>query len=178
MLSAWQFRLCEPLWIHGSWFWRFSWDILEPQSSYNPPYLLLHQPIFLMEPRTTSPEMAPPTVGWALPYWSLNEKMLYSWVSWRHFLNGGSFLSDDSGCFKLTHKTCQYRAHTLLNHIGSLQGHMNISLLFYKQEAQDQSAGKLGFSWVSPSLSFRDHLLACIFMDSVAFLPECFCCLF
>jgi hypothetical protein len=29
---------------------------------------------FLIEPKTTSPGMAPPTVGWALPPWSLTEK--------------------------------------------------------------------------------------------------------
>jgi hypothetical protein len=41
---------------------------------------------FLTEPRTTSPGMAPPTKGWALPHWSLTEKMPYSWISWWHFL--------------------------------------------------------------------------------------------
>jgi hypothetical protein len=28
--------------------------------------------------------------------WSLIEKMLYSWISWRHFLNWSSFLCDNS----------------------------------------------------------------------------------
>ena len=42
------------------------------------------------------PGMVPPTIHWALPHWSLNEKMPYSWISWRHFLNWGSVLSDDS----------------------------------------------------------------------------------
>ena len=28
--------------------------------------------------------------------WSLIEKMPYSWISWRHFLKGGSFLCDNS----------------------------------------------------------------------------------
>jgi len=50
----------------------------------------------LIELKTTSPEMAPPTMGWVLPPWSLVEKMPYSWVSWRHFLNWGSFLCDNS----------------------------------------------------------------------------------
>jgi hypothetical protein len=30
------------------------------------------------------------------PTWSLIEKMPYSWISWRHFLKGGSFLCDNS----------------------------------------------------------------------------------
>ena len=50
----------------------------------------------LIEPRTTSPEMVPPTIGPPLPPWSLIEKMPYSWISWRHFLKGGSFLCDNS----------------------------------------------------------------------------------
>jgi hypothetical protein len=49
---------------------------------------------FHIEPKTTSPEMVPPTRG--LPPWSLIEKMSYSWISWRHFLKGGSFLCDNS----------------------------------------------------------------------------------
>jgi hypothetical protein len=51
---------------------------------------------FLLEPRTTSPEMAPPTMGWALSAWSVIEKMPYSWISWRQFLKEGSFLWDSS----------------------------------------------------------------------------------
>jgi hypothetical protein len=51
---------------------------------------------FLIEPRTTNPGITPPTMGWALPPWSLIEKMPYSWISWRHFLKGGSFLCDNS----------------------------------------------------------------------------------
>jgi hypothetical protein len=38
---------------------------------------------FLIEPRTTSPGMAPPTMGWALLPGLLIEKMPYSWISWR-----------------------------------------------------------------------------------------------
>ena len=51
---------------------------------------------FLIEPRTTRAGMTPPTMGWALPHWSVIEKMPHSWVSWKHFLNWGPFLSDDS----------------------------------------------------------------------------------
>ena len=47
---------------------------------------------FLIEPRTTSLGMAPrPSYPW-----SLIEKMHYSWISWRHFLKGGSFFCDNS----------------------------------------------------------------------------------
>jgi hypothetical protein len=54
----------------------------------------------LIEPRL-------PAQGWshpqgALPPWSLIEKMPYSWISWRHFLNWSSFLCDNSSCVKLT----------------------------------------------------------------------------
>jgi hypothetical protein len=48
----------------------------------------------LIEPR-------PPAQRWShpqgnLPPWSLIEKMPYSWISWRHFLNWSSFLCDNS----------------------------------------------------------------------------------
>jgi hypothetical protein len=48
----------------------------------------------LIEPKTTSPGMVPPTG--ALAPWSLIEKMPHSWISWRHFPNGSSFLCDNS----------------------------------------------------------------------------------
>jgi hypothetical protein len=54
----------------------------------------------LIKPKTTSPAMVPPTR--AFPPWSLIEKMPYSWISWRHFLNWSSFLCDNSSCVKLT----------------------------------------------------------------------------
>ena len=59
----------------------------------------------LIEPKTTSPGITPPTRG--PPPWSLIEKMPYSWISWRHFLNWSSFFCDNSSCVKLT-KTSQY----------------------------------------------------------------------
>jgi len=34
--------------------------------------------------------------------------MPYSWISWRCFLTGGSFLCDNSSCVKLAHKASQY----------------------------------------------------------------------
>jgi hypothetical protein len=54
-----------------------------------------------------------PAQGWshpqgALPPWSLIEKLPYSWISWRHFLNWSSFLCGNSSCVKLTPKTSQY----------------------------------------------------------------------
>ena len=55
--------------------------------------------------KTISPEMVPPTRGLS-PL--ITEKMPYSWISWRHFLNWSSFLCDNSSCVKLTHKTSQY----------------------------------------------------------------------
>ena len=48
----------------------------------------------LIEPKTTSPGMVPPTRGPFL--WSLIKKMPYSWISWRHFPNWSSFLCDNS----------------------------------------------------------------------------------
>jgi hypothetical protein len=43
------------------------------------------------------------------PPWSLIEKMPYSWISWRHFLNGyAPFSVITPACVKLTHKTSQY----------------------------------------------------------------------
>jgi hypothetical protein len=38
----------------------------------------------------------------AFPPSSLIEKMPYSWISWRHFLNWSSFPCDNSSCVKLT----------------------------------------------------------------------------
>jgi len=51
---------------------------------------------FLIEPKTTSPKMLQSTMGWTLPPWSLVEKISYSWVSWRHFLNWDCFFCDNS----------------------------------------------------------------------------------
>jgi hypothetical protein len=69
---------------------------------------------FLIELKTPSPGMAPPTMGWALPTWSLIEKMPYSWISQRHFLKGGSFLCDNSSYVKMTHKTSQRNMFLLI----------------------------------------------------------------
>jgi hypothetical protein len=53
----------------------------------------------LIEPKISSPEMVPPTRGLS-PL--ITEKMPYSWISWKHFLNWSSFLCDNSSCVKLT----------------------------------------------------------------------------
>jgi hypothetical protein len=52
--------------------------------------LLLCSAFFLIEPKTTSPGIAPPTMG--TPY------LINNWekASWRHFLNWSSFLCDNS----------------------------------------------------------------------------------
>jgi hypothetical protein len=73
--------------------------------------------------KTTSPEMVPPTR--AFPPWSPIEKMPYSWISWRYFLNWSSFLCDNSSCVKLTHKTTQY---TMSPHNSLSQVHDPVSL--------------------------------------------------
>ena len=49
--------------------------------------------------KTTSPEMVPPTRD--LSPLITNEKVPYSWISWRHFLNWSSFLCDNSSYVKL-----------------------------------------------------------------------------
>ena len=85
---------------------------------------------FLIELRLPAQRWPRPQGG--LPAWSLIEKMPYSWISWRHFLNSSSFLCELSpflstqlsfplnsllsfllsqapSSVKLTHKTNQYR---------------------------------------------------------------------
>jgi hypothetical protein len=48
----------------------------------------------LIEPRLPAQRWYHPQGD--LPPWSLIEKMPYSWISWRHFPNWSSFLSDNS----------------------------------------------------------------------------------
>jgi hypothetical protein len=55
---------------------------------------------FLIEPRLPAQRWSHPQG--VFPPWSLIEKMPYSWISWRHFLNWSSFLCDNSSCVKLT----------------------------------------------------------------------------
>ena len=66
----------------------------------------------VIERRTTSPGMAPPTMGWALPYQSLIKeipyRLAYSPILWRHFLNWGFLLSDDFSLCQLDIKMSQH----------------------------------------------------------------------
>jgi hypothetical protein len=54
---------------------------------------------FLIEPRATSPELAPPTMGWALPHLSQIKKppyrLTWSLMLWKHFPDWGSLLLED-----------------------------------------------------------------------------------
>jgi hypothetical protein len=63
----------------------------------------------LIEPKTTSPEMAPPTRE--PPPWSLIEKMPYSWILWRHFPNWSSFLGDNSSLCQVDTKLASTILH-------------------------------------------------------------------
>jgi hypothetical protein len=58
--------------------------------------------------------------------WSLIEKMPYSCISWRHFLNWSSFLCDNSSCVKLTHKTSQHRHCVYWRETGDWGGLSNL----------------------------------------------------
>ena len=60
----------------------------------------------LIEPRLPAQRWHHPQG--ALPPWSLIEKMPYSWISWRHFLNWSSFLCDNSRLCQIDTKTSQY----------------------------------------------------------------------
>ena len=62
---------------------------------------------FLIEPRTTRPGVAPPTMAWNLlpqsPIKKMPYRLAYSWILRRHFLDWGFLLSSDSlACVKLT----------------------------------------------------------------------------
>jgi hypothetical protein len=74
----------------------------------------------LIEPKTTSSGMTPPTIG--PPSLITNWEMPYSWISWRHFLKGGSFLSVITPApVKWTHKTSQYNQQPGLKGLIFLQ---------------------------------------------------------
>jgi hypothetical protein len=58
---------------------------------------LLPWPAYLLTYRTQDYQPKDGTTHNGLSHpWSLIEKMPYSWISWRHFLKGGSFLYDNS----------------------------------------------------------------------------------
>jgi hypothetical protein len=70
---------------------------------------------FLIEPRTTNPGMAPPTLGWVLPYQSIVKELpyrpSYSLIWWKCFLHWGPLLSGNSRLcqvdIKLTRKNLE-----------------------------------------------------------------------
>jgi hypothetical protein len=81
--------------------------------------LLTCSACFLIEPRTSSPVMVPPIIGWALPSLSWIEKMPYCWISWKHFSREAPFSAITSACIKLTHETNQYNL-VIKEHIYSI----------------------------------------------------------
>ena len=78
--------------------------------------------------QTTSPTTALPTVGCALPHWSLIEKMSYSWISWRHFLNWGSFFSDDLTLCQADAKSASQLESPQLLQLQDLDSYQNAHL--------------------------------------------------
>lgn len=68
--------------------------------------------------RTTSPGMIPPKMGWAFPHQSLIKTILYKFacsiVLWKHFLNWGSLLLDDSSLCQVNIKLTSTPENTQL----------------------------------------------------------------
>lgn len=74
-------------------------------------YGLLHMACsvsFLIEPRTTSLGITPPTMDWTLLHPSLTKKMPYICIFWTHFLNWRSLLSVNSTLFQVDTKLPAY----------------------------------------------------------------------
>ena len=83
---------------------------------------------FLRESRTTSPGMAPPTMHWALPHKSLIEKLSYSPILWRHFLNWGSLLSYNSSLCQVDIKLASTNVHGLWGGVASSSMFLHVYL--------------------------------------------------
>ena len=49
----------------------------------------------LIEPVTTNPGVVLPTIDRALQHHKMVYRLMYNLIFWRHFLNGGSLISDD-----------------------------------------------------------------------------------
>ena len=49
-------------------------------------------------------------MGWALHYSSLIKKIPYSWISWRNFLNCGTFISNDFSLYQVDIKPVRTHA--------------------------------------------------------------------
>lgn len=62
---------------------------------------------FLIENRTTSPVMEPPTMGLAFTHAWLIKKMSYCWIILRNFLNWGFILTDNCKLYINCHNTSQ-----------------------------------------------------------------------
>ena len=86
----------------------------------------------LIETKTTSPEMAPPTRG-PPPHWSLIEKMSYSWILWRHFPKWSSFLCDNSSLCQVDTKVASTGPTSLFS---SVQWHIILSFLMWLRKVQ------------------------------------------
>jgi hypothetical protein len=101
---------------------------------------------FLIEPRNTSPGMAPPTIDWTFtPAPLVIEQMPSSWISWRHFLSGSSFLCDKSNlCQVDTQNQPVQRLMTTIWHSCSMWS--DISSGLHRHQAhmwhRDTHAGK------------------------------------
>ena len=87
-------RLCSRIWLRG------------PGELLFTGFLFACSTGIFREYRTTSPEVPPPTIDCVLLHQSLIEKMTnrlsYSQILWKNFLNWGSLLSDDSSCVKVS----------------------------------------------------------------------------
>ena len=105
---------------------------------------------FLIEPKTTSPGMAPPTMGWALPIWSLVEKMPYSWILWRHFPNWGFFLCDNSSLCQVQYSNAIIYLDSARKHEGNVS--MRSSCKAFSQLVI--KGGRPSPLWVVPSLGW------------------------
>lgn len=56
--------------------------------------------IHLIEPRTTTAVIVSWTICWTLPHQSWINIIPYIWIVWKHFLNDGPLLLDDSNLFQ------------------------------------------------------------------------------
>jgi hypothetical protein len=80
---------------------------------------------------------------WASHAWSLIEKMPYSWISWRHFLKGGSLLCDNSSLCQVDTQNQPVHHACLLSCLGPY------------------------WIWVSPCLLLQEWELTLVLKSSV-----------
>jgi hypothetical protein len=79
--------------------------------------------------RTTSPGIAPPTMGLLTCDHSL-KKMPYSWTSWRHFLKADSLLCDNSSL-------CQVDTQNQSVHLGWRHYKDGVALNWVEEECRE-----------------------------------------